>query len=314
MEAEASSEFEYHLKPTGPGSEYLQDFYIPVDSIGEVVIGRKSIQQCEDNKYYKFISRSHIAMYVQNKELFIRSTAQGGCVSVNSIVLNESESIKLSETDIISLLHQKNYFNYQIEQVPMRIKSVTNTRREKIETPVENKLSLQSRKRSIDGYFQRFDNDNTPAKTPNNSLKESVEDTDCNAASGGRDAPFAITAIQNTLECTICLQIMALCYSVVPCGHNFCYTCILDWLNQHKTCPTCNAVAANVIPSRALDDIISCVITKKDSSDAVTTDFNKRYQAGTNILKLGKHLKFSSDAPKSAAKKNKVSSYFVDLS
>ena len=41
--------------------------------------------------------------------------------------------------------------------------------------------------------------------------------------------------------CPVCLEIVTNSMSVEPCGHVFCATCILRWMTQNTSCPTCRA-------------------------------------------------------------------------
>jgi len=48
--------------------------------------------------------------------------------------------------------------------------------------------------------------------------------------------------IENTKECAICIeQIDIMNNCVTPCGHKFCFTCILKSFSRNKTCPLCRA-------------------------------------------------------------------------
>ncbi len=57
---------------------------------------------------------------------------------------------------------------------------------------------------------------------------------------GGYDYDFVDTEqVARNFECPICL----LCQRdphQTSCGHRFCYSCILTWLNEGRTCPKDN--------------------------------------------------------------------------
>ena len=46
--------------------------------------------------------------------------------------------------------------------------------------------------------------------------------------------------VDDSLQCSICFRVLAdprSCHE----GHTFCRTCIMRWLKDHKTCPTCKS-------------------------------------------------------------------------
>ena len=52
---------------------------------------------------------------------------------------------------------------------------------------------------------------------------------------GGYDYDF-IKELDHRLECSICLLCMRDPYKT-SCGHIFCYSCILTWINEGRKCP-----------------------------------------------------------------------------
>lgn len=40
-------------------------------------------------------------------------------------------------------------------------------------------------------------------------------------------------------QCAICLNNKCSTFAVIPCKHEFCDTCIFEWLEKHQTCPMC---------------------------------------------------------------------------
>ena len=49
------------------------------------------------------------------------------------------------------------------------------------------------------------------------------------------------STIIKDMECTICKNSIDR-PSIFPCGHYFCHDCVVQWLNRHHKCPTCNQV------------------------------------------------------------------------
>ncbi len=56
---------------------------------------------------------------------------------------------------------------------------------------------------------------------------------------GGYDYEFAEEFDRDRFECPICLLCQNEPYQT-SCGHRFCYSCILTWLREGKTCPKDN--------------------------------------------------------------------------
>ena len=42
-------------------------------------------------------------------------------------------------------------------------------------------------------------------------------------------------------HCVICLDNITSTFRVIPCGHEFCDSCIFEWLEEHQSCPLCRA-------------------------------------------------------------------------
>lgn len=67
----------------------------------------------------------------------------------------------------------------------------------------------------------------------------------------------------NMLECTICC--MTLTNTVItPCGHSFCSSCILNWINLHNDCPSCKA---KLSPESLIKDYLVDAIAKGVQSE-----------------------------------------------
>ena len=71
-------------------------------------------------------------------------------------------------------------------------------------------------------------------------LSELVMTTEEHYVQGGLDYQFVEKTLDQRLECSICLLALRNPHQT-SCGHRFCYSCILTWLNEGKSCPHDNA-------------------------------------------------------------------------
>lgn len=268
---------DFCLQPVGLGSERLREFILPKFPSPvvrkELVIGRTAVQPGE---YRGFVSRQHISVAVEKGKIYVTSNSQPGCVHVNNAAIEVQTPVELQIGDTLCLLAPKQYFNYILV-------AVAHT-----EPELKKRRSESSRGATI-GSAKR-------SKTALHAASSSAE--------GGADG------VKDVAECAICLELMALSYSVVPCGHTFCYLCISDWNQQHQKCPTCSAEFSNIIPCRMLDDIIRATVITKNATDVAA--FEQRYEDGAAAAKK----KPAAVSAKPLRKKNKISSFFevVDLS
>jgi len=51
-----------------------------------------------------------------------------------------------------------------------------------------------------------------------------------------------------SVECPICLEVQDKMVKRTLCRHDFCTSCISEWLSKHKTCPICVADIQMLLP------------------------------------------------------------------
>ena len=249
MEEANDIPMQFVLRPFGAGCESMTEHVVKGISSDEFIIGRNLIAPCE---YRSFVSRCHISVYSKEGALYLVQKTQHGLIYVNGSPTESSEPIELHLGDEISLLGIKKHFNFRIfrEVVPPEhANAVASSYR----LPSNHDATTAERKRKkartdIEGYLTPQSRDNSSANS---------------VSSAGGVGPTSASSVQRVLECAICLQFMALSYSIAPCGHNFCYTCITDWLKANPACPTCAAKATGTIPARAIDDLILDLIQRE---------------------------------------------------
>ena len=74
--------------------------------------------------------------------------------------------------------------------------------------------------------------------------EEGEKDSEVPKAASGKDEGGAATAEkpEHETKCPLCLSNLESSAST-PCGHIFCWSCILDWCNRKQECPLCRANA-----------------------------------------------------------------------
>lgn len=66
--------------------------------------------------------------------------------------------------------------------------------------------------------------------------------------------------IRACVTCSICHELMFQPFLIAECSHSFCYSCLCDWLNHHKSCPTCRTkVKIRPVINYGLRDIVEPV-------------------------------------------------------
>jgi hypothetical protein len=300
---------DFCLTPVGLGCDRLREVVIPCVStncttttpIAEIRIGRADIK---DGKYHTFISREHIVFTAAEGTLSIRSIGQAWCVCINNRAVDINIDVAIEAGDIVCLLGPKQYFNFEVLIIDH----------------VEKK---KKRQHSTDAKAAGTTKKSKATKVLHNVTFKTGTGVGTGAGAGtgtGTGAGTGVASsggggesedVKSAAECAICLELMAVAYSVVPCGHNFCYVCITEWQQHNTKCPTCSCVVSNKIPCRVLDDIIQSTVIAKQATDV--GKFGRRYTEGLHASRISVGV---ASISKPAAPKNKIHSFFdvVDLS
>ena len=54
-------------------------------------------------------------------------------------------------------------------------------------------------------------------------------------------------------KCCICLDNKSTLFSVIPCRHEFCDSCIFEWLEKNQTCPLCRCKVDKTLMTKCRD-------------------------------------------------------------
>ncbi|KAL4519186.1 hypothetical protein Ndes2526A_g00285 [Nannochloris sp. 'desiccata'] len=123
------------------------------------------------------------------------------------------------------------------------------------------------------------------------------------AATGGDGA--VTNGIMEEFTCPICQELIVAAYSLVPCGHNFCGTCLSEWLANKQDCPNCRErCMAPPVRSNAVDNVIALTVKGLDDNDKKVYEVRKKEWEQNKAaleLKLKDTAKFGGGAWGSAA-------------
>lgn len=63
--------------------------------------------------------------------------------------------------------------------------------------------------------------------------------------------------------CPVCLDLQVQSMLIVPCGHSFCQVCCSG---SSRKCPTCRGPLQDLVPNRAIDNMLSCWVKIKEKT------------------------------------------------
>jgi Zinc finger, C3HC4 type (RING finger) len=187
--------------------------------------------------------------------LRILKTAAGS-VAVNHQVLYTNDAI-VNEGDILSLQS----FSYSYDYVVLIHPIADSTTR----LPPENaSCSEDATSTSIVPPSQAFEDATTVA-----SMQQQL----------------VARMAQDEFTCAICLEYQVQSTALVPCGHSFCHSCVMNpktgKMNQ-KVCSVCNTRISSTIPNRAIDNCMNKLThpdqTSSESPSILPTDDVQYYQ------------------------------------
>ena len=86
-----------------------------------------------------------------------------------------------------------------------------------------------------------------------------------------------VLKVKEEFSCVVCQDLVVGAVAVVPCGHIFCGMCLLDWLKDHKKCPTCRATCtAPPIRQHTTDTVVASAV--KDLSEGDKKVYKERME------------------------------------
>lgn len=203
------------------------------------IVGRKDLSNS------KYISVIHCEIF-QNSfgELFLSSKARYDVIYIDNILALKDIPILLKEGCIIRFC--KGHFSFKLQK-----NIVENCERNStVDMPLENHVIITQNemRERMDMSLEDID-----ARVRTRHIRElDITNSICRK-------------ILSSFYCDICIEVIASCRSCVPCGHNFCFPCITQYISISK----------GYTLSSLLISLLIVVVLRNARN--VVTQFNKPY-------------------------------------
>eukprot|EP00927_Polykrikos_kofoidii_P079194 TRINITY_DN75984_c0_g1_i1.p1 TRINITY_DN75984_c0_g1~~TRINITY_DN75984_c0_g1_i1.p1 ORF type:complete len:663 (-),score=98.70 TRINITY_DN75984_c0_g1_i1:256-2130(-) len=63
-------------------------------------------------------------------------------------------------------------------------------------------------------------------------------------------------ALEEDLHCSVCMELVHRCLTLIPCGHNFCTTCFARWRQRSSVCPECREDVNQAVKNDGVDSVV----------------------------------------------------------
>ena len=96
-------------------------------------------------------------------------------------------------------------------------------------------------------------------------------------------------ALSSEMECSICLDHIYQCVTVIPCLHNFCAACFSDYMHKFKVCPTCQEELYLVKKNAIMNNIIQKFLEENPEKKRPKEEYesmNTRDQIRQEVIKF----------------------------
>jgi hypothetical protein len=176
------------------------------------VLGRK------DFSGSKFISTIHCEIFQNSTgELFLSSQARYDVIYVDNVLAAKDSPILLKDKNQIRFC--KGHFIYQLEKQTLQEElEDTDNHNATIEMKVEETVSHENEMRE--------------------RMEMALEDLDAMMRERHlrdlNNTQMTCRKLLSSFYCDICIEVIASCRSCVPCGHNYCFPCITQYMGVAK--------------------------------------------------------------------------------
>jgi hypothetical protein len=224
----------YELVPYGSGKDELcRIILVPGE---EIFLGRNEVTlKMLNGPNAPYLSRRHVSIMTGEDSVNLTVLSRNNeMVSVNGSLMKCGDTCQLQPMDKCTLFTKASYYHFILKPLESIDDNIS-----------ENPNSQPSSKR------QKLMNDLTP----------SINHQSVDQVAPSKESHEALSAaLLSITDCSICLLPMALAHTIVPCGHNFCFVCLNDWMEKHSLCPICQLGIDAVTPSHMTSNIISEIL------------------------------------------------------
>ncbi|KAL7669758.1 hypothetical protein ACOME3_004705 [Neoechinorhynchus agilis] len=101
---------------------------------------------------------------------------------------------------------------------------------------------------------------------------------------GNEYAPSPTKALEQSLICAICFEIINKCVTIQPCLHSFCAGCLSQWYRISTTCPTCKQPSRAAAKNHSINNVIEAWLQMNPDRRRMNDD---------NVDEIGNYKSFS---------------------
>jgi Zinc finger, C3HC4 type (RING finger) len=165
----------------------------------------------------------------------------GGFVAINNETVTTPNAI-IKEGDILSLQSMSYSYDYVVMMAPISESTTATTETASTNAPLSVSPS---------------DNDiSEPLPAVSSTNQHYLELVD-------QQQKLMQQMVNDEFTCAICLEYQVQSTALVPCGHSFCNTCIVDSTRKKlklKICSVCNTKITSVVPNRTIDSCFHLMV------------------------------------------------------
>mmetsp|Transcript_23903 Transcript_23903/g.20869 ORF Transcript_23903/g.20869 Transcript_23903/m.20869 type:complete len:180 (+) Transcript_23903:533-1072(+) len=103
------------------------------------------------------------------------------------------------------------------------------------------------------------------------------------------------------MQCSVCIDYIYQCVTVVPCLHNFCAACYCDWTKKSNMCPSCRDEVTDVKKNPTINNIIDKFLQAHPEKKRSKEEYEEMDRVSKDLEK-----KIKEAAEKSKNKKKQV--------